>query len=199
MAFGDDKHKKRQPERFLTERDNQSPVLSLEPICENDIAAVTALLNQAYRCIGGDGGWTNEKGIIAGGRISEETLRRELAAKPDARLLLWKMQYKISGCVWVEPVAGKAWYLGSLAIDPLLQNCQYGRKLMAAAELWCLKRGGKKIRMTVLDVRHTLISWYERRGYKLTGESEPFPEEDTRFGIPVNSGLHFVYMEKELN
>ncbi|ARJ44357.1 hypothetical protein B1H58_19445 [Pantoea alhagi] len=173
--------------------------MHLEPVCEDDIAAVTALLNQAYRCIGGDGGWTNEGGIIAGNRISEETLRQEIASKPDSSLLLWKMQSKIRGCVWMEPITDSTWYLGSLAIDPLLQNCRYGRKLIAAAEQWCSSRKGNTIRLTVLDVRHTLINWYERRGYTLTGETEPFPVEDTRFGIPINSGLRFVYMKKILN
>ncbi|MDY0928756.1 GNAT family N-acetyltransferase [Enterobacter sp. CFBP8995] len=198
MTIQVNQFEKCQPEAVFAEQSSQLTVIHIEPICEDDIAAVTALLNQAYRCIGGDGGWTNEGGIIAGDRISEETLRQEIASKPDASLLLWKMQSKIRGCVWVEPMAESTWYLGSLAIDPLLQNRRYGRKLIAAAEQWCSRRRGKTIRLTVLDVRHTLIKWYERRGYTLTGETEPFLVEDTRFGVPLNPGLRFVYMEKTL-
>jgi F0F1-type ATP synthase gamma subunit len=42
----------------------------------------------------------------------------------------------------------------------------------------------KKIRMTVISLRKELIDYYERRGYKRTGNIEPFPENDPRFGIP---------------
>ena len=40
------------------------------------------------------------------------------------------------------------------------------------------------MRMTVIDLRSELIHWYERRGYRRTGEYKPFPYGDPRFGIP---------------
>jgi hypothetical protein len=48
----------------------------------------------------------------------------------------------------------------------------------------------------VLHVRETLIAWYERRGYRKTGENEPYPYGDERFGKPLVDGLYFVVMEK---
>ena len=50
--------------------------------------------------------------------------------------------------------------------------------------------------MRVISVRHELIAWYERKGYRKTGETEPFPT-DNRFGIPTQP-LEFIIMEKEV-
>jgi hypothetical protein len=50
----------------------------------------------------------------------------------------------------------------------------------------------------VVHLRDTLIAWYQRRGYLLTGETEPFPYHDQRFGWPLRDDLHFVVLEKEI-
>ena len=52
--------------------------------------------------------------------------------------------------------------------------------------------------MTVIAQRHELIAWYERRGYRLTGERRPFPATDPRFGLPKRDDLEFVVLEKLL-
>jgi hypothetical protein len=44
-----------------------------------------------------------------------------------------------------------------------------------------------------------LISYYERRGYLRTGKTEPFPENDPRFGLPKVSGLKFAELAKPLS
>ena len=90
------------------------------------------------------------------------------------------------------------WYLGSLSVDPRKQNRGRGRKLLAAAEDWVQERGGREIRMTVVNARDTLLAWYERRGYALTSDTEPFPYGDSRFGIPKRDDLCFVVLRKRL-
>jgi len=52
--------------------------------------------------------------------------------------------------------------------------------------------------MTVVNIRDTLIAWYQRRGYVLTGETRPFPYGDSRFGEPRRDDLSFVVLEKHL-
>ena len=47
--------------------------------------------------------------------------------------------------------------------------------------------------MTVVHIRDTLIAWYQRRGYVLTGETLPFP-----YGDPPRDDLSFVVLEKAL-
>ena len=50
----------------------------------------------------------------------------------------------------------------------------------------------------MVNVRDTLIAWYQRRGYALNGESEPFPYGDDRFGTPRRDDLTFVVLRKPL-
>jgi hypothetical protein len=52
--------------------------------------------------------------------------------------------------------------------------------------------------MSVIDTRHELLAWYERRGYRRTGERRPFPYGDDRFGRPRRDDLRFEVLDKEL-
>jgi hypothetical protein len=52
--------------------------------------------------------------------------------------------------------------------------------------------------MTVISVRDDLIAWYERRGYRRTGQMSPFPYGDERFGIPQRADLQFELLVKLL-
>jgi hypothetical protein len=52
--------------------------------------------------------------------------------------------------------------------------------------------------MTVISVREELIAWYERRGYRRTGRTTPFPYGDERFGIPQRADLEFELLVKAL-
>jgi GNAT superfamily N-acetyltransferase len=96
-------------------------------------------------------------------------------------------------------VSEETWYLGSLATDPNGQNAGAGKALLAAAEQRVKAEGGNSICMTVVNVRDTLIAWCIRRGYHLTGETEPFPYDDDRFGMPLRDDLAFVVLEKVLD
>jgi len=171
-----------------------------EPVTDADVPDIVSLMNRAYRGSGASAGWTTEAAIIAGARASDELVRTDLFGRPQGSFLKWvdPLNGKLSGCVWLEEVDQGIWYLGSFAIDPERQNAGLGRTLLATAEQWIGERGGRHVRMTVVNVRHTLIAWYVRRGYHLTGESEPFPYGDKRFGTPLRDDLHFVVLEKAL-
>jgi len=100
--------------------------------------------------------------------------------------------------VWLKPVSAQIWYLGLLSVNPHLQNSGLGRKILAAAEKWAAYRGATSMEMKVVNVRDTLVAWYERRGYRLTGEVHPFPYGDTNFGVPRREDLAFVVLQKSL-
>ena len=172
----------------------------LAAAADADVPAIAALINFAFRDGGADAGWTSEAAHFEGNRTSEAMLREDIKANADAALLMWRRppDGALIGCVWLEPEGDGNWYLGSLTIDPRHQNDGLGRKLLAAAENWIRARGGRNIRMTVVNVRDTLIAWYVRRGYALTGETEPFPYDDIRFGIPKRDDFHFVVLRKRL-
>jgi ribosomal protein S18 acetylase RimI-like enzyme len=167
---------------------------------EADYAAIIDLVNLAFRSTDPTASWNMEADIIAGQRLNDSLLREDLAAKPKAHLLTWRDDPggPLLGTVWLDPGKDGAWHLGLLSVRPDLQNRQLGRALMTAAESFAKERGALRIRMTVIQVRDTLIAWYERRGYTRTGETKPFPYGDDRFGIPLRDDLHFVVLEKTL-
>ena len=174
-----------------------------EVISDADVPDVVTLMNAAYRGSGGAAGWSTEVGYIAGDRTTPALLRAELADKPHGSFLKWVDASqggdgRLSGCVWLEPVADGVWYLGSLAADPEQQNSGLGKTVLRAAEQWVATRGGRRVRMSVVNVRDTLIAWYVRRGYRVTGETAPFPYGDNRFGTPLRDDLNFVILEKDV-
>ncbi len=59
--------------------------------------------------------------------------------------------------------------------------------------------GAKHMVMTVIRQRTDLIRWYERLGYRRTGETQPFPYGDERFGLPTRPDLEFVVLAKPLD
>jgi GNAT superfamily N-acetyltransferase len=172
----------------------------LVPATEADYPAIIDLANIAYRGTGASASWNVESGILEGQRINDSLLREDIATKPDALLLTYREENEdiLTGCVWLEPSGDGAWYLGLLAVRPDQQKQQLGRTLLAAAEEYAKARGARRIRMNVLFVRDTLIAWYLRRGYALTGETQPFPYGDERFGVPLRDDLHFVLLSKDL-
>jgi len=177
------------------------------PALDSEFPAIVALVNSAYRGQGAQAGWTTEAGYIDGQRIDLESLKQDLADAPDAVLLTLRDEADgpLLGCVWIEPdgdvaegdaQGGPAWYLGMLTIRPDLQDRQLGRALLAHGEAYAAGLGAKRVRMTVVHLRDTLIAWYQRRGYALTGETKPFPVGE-RFGKPQRE-LSFVVLEKTL-
>ncbi len=171
----------------------------LEPALPDDHAAIVTLVNHAYRGGGEKESWNAESGIIAGPRITLDQLRRDLEANTEARILVHRTSNgTVRASVWLEPLTGGEWYFGMLAIDPTAQALGVGRRMLAAIEAYVADQGGRHIRMTVMNVRDTLIAWYERRGYARTGEIEAFPYEDNRFGTPLRADLAFVVLAKAL-
>jgi ribosomal protein S18 acetylase RimI-like enzyme len=172
----------------------------LYPAREADYGAIVDLANLAYRGTGASASWNVETGIIEGQRLTDSLLREDLTNSLSAHLLTYREASgnPLLGCVWLEPRLQGVWYLGLLAVQPDQQKRQLGRALLAAAEDFAKQRGAHRIRMTVLHVRESLIAWYERRGYALTGETQPYPYGDERFGTPLRDDLYFVVFEKDI-
>ena len=165
-----------------------------------DLDAIAALVNSSYRGESSRGGWTTEADFLGGQRTDAEALRDDLAARAGAVLLTLRDEPggELLGSVWLEPQGPADWYLGMLTVRPDLQARQLGRTLLAEAEAYAASRGGRRMRMSVITVRDALIAWYERRGYTRTGEAQPFPYGDERFGIPMRDDLRFEVLEKSL-
>ena len=173
----------------------------LEQATEADYPEIIELVNAAYRGTGDDSvrSWNQEVGILEGTRTNDSLLREEASA-PGAHLLVHRNpeDKSILGTVLLVPAEDDSWYLGMFTVRPVLQNRQLGRALLAAAEDFARSHGARAMTMGVLNVRSTLIAWYERRGYTRSGKTQPFPYGDTRFGKPLRDDLEFVILEKNL-
>jgi GNAT superfamily N-acetyltransferase len=84
-------------------------------------------------------------------------------------------------------------YFGMLTVRPTLQNKGAGKLLLSRLEDLAREWGYQKIRMTVISQREELIAFYQRRGFNFTGETEPFPENDPRFGLPKTKLIFHVF------
>jgi GNAT superfamily N-acetyltransferase len=174
----------------------------LKPAVEADYAEIIDLANIAYRGTGPSASW-NIENFIEGQRLNESLLREELAEKPHAHLLTCRDEpdnpaSPLLGTVLLDPEKDGVWYLGLLTIRPDMQKRKLGRSLLAAAEDFAKQHGARRIQLTVVNVRDTVIAWYLRRGYTLTTETRPFPYGDERFGRPLRDDLCFVVLEKNI-
>lgn len=174
--------------------------MHFSPADPSELPAIAALVNSAYRGESSRQGWTTEADYLGGQRTDAGTLAKDLAANPQAVVMTLRDEAggPLLGCVWLEPADAGAWYLGMLTVRPDLQDRQLGRTMLAAAEGHARGQGAQRVRMTVIQIRDTLIAWYERRGYARTGETRPFPYADLRFGRPARDDLEFIVMEKAL-
>jgi len=167
---------------------------------EADIEELVTFVNNAYRGQAAEAGWASEAKVIAGQRIDSGMLASMLTKDNLTILSMRDREHgPLAGCVSFELAPGSSVaYLSMLSIDPQRQAEGLGRTLLSKAEGDLKAQGAARIRITVIWIRNTLIEWYERRGYRLTGEREPFPYGDQRFGVPLRDDLYFVVMEKSL-
>lgn len=175
-----------------------TPDLRLRRADRDDAASIVALVQSAYRGEQSRVGWTTEADLLDGQRTDLGAVR-ELLQRPASRFLLAELGDDLIACAHLD-LAGDAAEFGMFAVRPLLQGRGIGARLLAEAERLALCEGGRKrMRMRVIDLRHELIAWYERRGYRRTGASEPFPYGDPRFGLPRRDDLRFAVLEKQLD
>ena len=161
-----------------------------------DLPHLVELVNQAYRGAAAPG-WTSEIELISGPRINLQSLTA-LAANGPALVLAAKAGAATLGCVSLTPGGGGQWYLSMLAVDPATQTGGVGKAIMAAAEQYARERGATSIKISVINLRDALIAWYERRGYRQTGEVGAFPYDDPSVGTPLRDDLALVTLVKPL-
>ena len=150
----------------------------------DDIEQLVKLINLAYRAQS-DRSWTTEKAFVDGTRITKEQLNRDLNQSNFELLVGENEQGSLVGCIGLN-FDHRTIEIGTFAIDPTIQNLGYGRELLDYVEAY-IAQNYSKIRhliMYVLDVRSELIAYYQRRGYEITGHTEPYPI-DADVGQPL--------------
>lgn len=162
-----------------------------------DAPLITALVESAYRGEASRAGWTSEADYLHGQRTDIAEIQ-ELLLSENGRFVLLERDGALVASCYIER-QGPICYFGMFSVHPPLQGAGIGRLVIEEVERiardeWACER----IEMTVIDIRDTLIAWYERRGYLRTGRTKPFPYGDDRFGLPQRDDLRFEYLVKEL-
>ena len=172
--------------------------LITRPATTADVPALVSLVNSAYRGDSSKAGWATEADLLDGQRVDVEGLTQTIA-RPGNVILLHERDQVPVACVHLERTDEDC-YLGMLTTRPTTQGAGLGRQMLEAAERWAMEHwSSRTMHMTVIVQRTELIAWYERRGYRRTGERKPFPYGDERFGLPRRDDLAFEVLRKPLS
>lgn len=169
--------------------------LSFRRATPADVDAIVALVNSAYRGEPSRAGWTTEADLLDGQRTDAAEIAH-LIGVDDSLILLCLRGDEIIGSVHLEKVDAITAYMGMLVIRPVLQGQGLGKQFIREAEEAARAEWGTaRMQIQVITLRHELIAYYERLGYRRSGEIRPFPA-DPRFGIPKVAGLQFQVLVK---
>ena len=167
-----------------------------------DAEAIAKLINTAYRGETSRKGWTTEADLLDGQRADFDGILESLEKKNCYFILAQNSKPdpsdpRVFGSVFIE-IKKDCLYFGMLTVHPNFQGLGLGKWFLKQVENEAIRWDRKKVQMTVIGQRHELISWYQRHGFKTTGQRLPFPYGDCRFGIPKRNDLYFEILEKDL-
>ena len=163
-----------------------------------DVGAVVDLVQSAYRGDASRAGWTTEADLLDGVRTDAAMVAAMIAA-PASLVLVAEDDVGLLACCHLEHRDG-AGYVGMFAVRPGLQGRGSGTAMLDAAATRARAWGADRLELTVINHRPELIAWYERRGFRLTGRTVPFPAyDDERFGVPLRPDLVLLEMARPLD
>jgi len=168
--------------------------LSFRRATPEDAQTITDLVNSAYRGETSKQGWTTEADLLDGLRTTSQEIQ-QLIAGQDSILLLCHRGDELAGSVHIEKQGNQA-NIGMFVVRPDIQGAGIGKHLLKEAEtmarkLWAVN----SYVMVVITSRHELIAFYERRGYRRTGELNEFPVNPALW-TPKVDGLKMERLEK---
>jgi len=167
-----------------------------------DTRGIVALVDSAYRGETSRAGWTTEADLLDGRRTFTEEVEA-IITEPHNKIILLEDESQLLASVHIKKSGanekeGRA-YLGMFAVSPKFQNQGIGKALMTYAEKFVAEEWQcSEIEMTVIRQRVELIAWYEKLGYRMTGETREFPYGDERYGIPKRHDLVLDVLLKRL-
>jgi ribosomal protein S18 acetylase RimI-like enzyme len=166
---------------------------------DDDVPAVVALVESAYRGEASRVGWTTEADLLDGQRTDPDSVRAIVASTTAYLLLARDGAGELVACCQLERRPDGVGYFGMFAVRPGQQGSGLGRVVLAEAERRAREEWqARTMEMTVIGQRRDLIDWYVRRGYAETDQRRPFPHGDPRFGLPRRDDLYFVVLRKPL-
>lgn len=150
-----------------------------------DAIALHRIINEAYRT---SKSWTNEVELVGGERMSLMDLEARLESlhsQPalDDPLFVAEIDRSVVGCIEAElphnhadmNLRSDGALLGLLAVDPKRQSGGIGKTLVKHVIGYLTQNPSMQVAiMWVLHKRIDIQAWYERLGFKFTGDTRPF-------------------------
>lgn len=184
---------------FALSRDAWAKQLCIRRATLDDVAKLLPVVEGAYRGEGSRRGWTTEADLL-GGQRTDAAMLAEIIADPKQAILMAEIDGALVGSVLIADRGAGTGYLGMLSVDPSRQTGGIGKALVKVAEAAVAERfGARRMEMNVFWQRDSLIAWYERMGYRRTGETRPFDGNNPRLGLPLRDDLWFEVLAKPLS
>jgi ribosomal protein S18 acetylase RimI-like enzyme len=184
-----------QSRRQLTE------VAGMLIVCRRAVASdagnLVELIKSAYRGDASRSGWTSEADFVEGDRIDTDQVLSVIDSD-DSCFLTLERAGEIVGCCHIQDRGEGTTYFGTFSVRPTLQGKGFGDRLLGEAEREAsVAYAATELEIAVLGQQERLIEWYERRAFRRTGDTRPFPS-DGKFARPLRSDLYFVVLKKNL-
>lgn len=172
--------------------------LIIRPAQVQDADAISALVNRAYRGDSSRAGWTTEADLLDGKRTTTEDVLALLSCHDVVIFTGWVAETLMVTLCAEWHAEEQIVHLGMIAVEPTAQNQGYGKKMILAAEQLAVERWGVRAsQMAVVNVRETLIAFYQRLGYQATGELKPFPHLPEMWQAKVEN-MQLMTLQKDL-
>jgi ribosomal protein S18 acetylase RimI-like enzyme len=173
-------------------------VKGFRPAVASDATQLVTLVRNAYRGSASRDSWSSEADLVDGERIDKDQVL-DLIERPGSMLLVLDEGDGLVACCQLEDRGAGLAYLGTLAVQPEAQGRGVGHRVVVEAERRVADEfAALALELTVLAQQQALIRWYERLGFRHTGETRPFPAHP-RYARPKRDDLHFVVLHKKLD
>lgn len=152
------------------------PRILIRPATSGDVEALQVLIERAYRGASSAASWFHEGEVPSGQRISREALR-DVLVRPASRLLVAVQGLATVGSALIEHARPDRCRIGLLSVDPDRQGLGFGNAMLTRAEAVATEAfAATSVEVEVLEHKHRLRGYYERRGYRDTAERRPYAQ-----------------------
>jgi GNAT superfamily N-acetyltransferase len=168
-------------------------------------ADIAALINVAFRSEPSGQTWLTDDQDKRTDMLSVGNVRETLSS-PATPILVGTLANSpklIAVCLLKAPgtcqktTGAKSW-LSMLAIDPSHHQRGYGAATLKAAEAFAIERwDAKRMELNVVNTRVELRAWYEKNGYRATGQIMEFPYGNHRDGLLADA-LELLVLGKDI-
>ena len=159
-----------------------------------DLNLIVDLVNSAYRGIDGPRRWTTEAHLVQGDRLILDDLRR-LIADCDSEFFVGYLDGNLISCIAIKKY-GPVTEFGTFAVDPSLQGFGYGKDILSFAESKASSYSSA-FQVTVVSQNSDLVGFYQRRGYKETGQRLAYPIGQN-VGKPKVKNIDLTVLQKNV-